>query len=193
MKRLSIILITMLIISTISSCGKNSSDNSQPSTSSAEAVKDNTSSAKDIERELSSISNGLKSAYDDYCDLASTITSNWNTSSDVMNYFFDEKYCKEGNLYKDSQHKSRYDRFWNLKNSTDEDFASLQDRIKNVDSTDTTADYYTAVKDYYKSINVLKQLITDFPSGYSKMTYAAAINDAKEDCAAAQSELSFYN
>lgn len=58
--------------------------------------------------------------------------------------------------------------------------------------TQGSSDYYNAVKDYYIIVRSYLNLVSEFPEGYSGLTYSQTVSDYKEKCAAAYAEIEFY-
>lgn len=66
------------------------------------------------------------------------------------------------------------------------------EKAKDLIGSKGSSDYYTAVKEYYKSVTVLLKLITDNPTGLTLGAYSLSLSDQREICANTYAEVEFY-
>ncbi len=185
MKKIVAIILTMVMLLSLTACKDNQSatpnyNNSVQNNNTTSIVTDSTSLSSDDLKDIVSI---LVNA-EEYTDrMAALLVRNWTTDSYFV-YFYD-KY-----------------RFKNSSFEDDEDFADVHKYREKVESTlseaknqletDGTSEFYNAVKDYYLSLNNYLKLLSEFPTGYSKLTYSTAISDCQNECRTNRTAVEFY-
>lgn len=120
----------------------------------------------------------------DYSDkIASILIRNWTTES-YFSYFYDEY------RFKNSGFKDNED-YANVHKYREQAEQILNDTEKQL-ATDFDTNFYIAVKDYYLSVSSYLALLSEFPAGYSKLTYATAITDCQNECRTNLTNIDFY-
>ena len=137
--------------------------------------------------ELAQAAELIKSAEDSIVTAAAHQLDGWTKYASIMTYYFVDSEWEGA-----SGESSIYNRAKTIHNLRTDAQAKL-DEAKALIGTNGTTDYYNAVKAYYKTVNVFWNLISEFPEGYSKLTYSSTVSDHKASCADAYAELDFYN
>lgn len=133
--------------------------------------------------ELNAIVSELNKA-EDYSDkIASILIRNWSTES-YFSYFYDEYRFKNSGFKDDEDYA-------NVHKYREQAEQILNDTKKQL-AADLDTDFYAAVKDYYLSVSNYLALLSEFPAGYSKLTYATAITDCQNECRTNLTNVDFY-
>ena len=133
--------------------------------------------------DLKDIASAIVDAEEDADRIAALLVRNWTTDSYFV-YFYDKS------------------RFSNSSFEDEEDFADVHkyrgevekvlDTAKEQLGMNGTGDFYAAVKDYYLALNNYLALLSEYPTGYSKLTYSAAISECQNECRTTRTEVDFY-
>lgn len=168
-KTLSLILALLLCLSL---CGcKDTQIESEKTTADTEAT----------DTELAQAVALIKSAEASIISAASIVLDDW-----IDAYFVDSSY----------NYLLEHSPNWAKKVTTFREYRSSAkeklEKAKDLIGSKGSSDYYTAVKEYYKSVTVLLKLITDNPKGHTLGTYSLALSDQREICANTYAEVEFY-
>ena len=117
--------------------------------------------------------------------LASLLIENWTTYSNLLLYYYDQEAYEASNMYEEG---SDYGTAHELRGYADE----VMNEAKGLLGTEGSSDFYEAAKTYYLAVNDYLALLSEFPDGYSKLTYSNAISDCRSACQSAYSEVTFY-
>lgn len=177
-KVLSLILALVLCLS-LCACGGDSGSEATDFTQSA-------GKSEATSEELAQAAQLIKEAEEDVVAAANYQIENWSTSSSIMTYYFVES------EYSNAPSGDLHTIAWSIHRRRTSAQEKL-DKAKSLIGTNGTSDYYNAVKEYYKTVSVFWNLISEFPEGYSKITFSSTVSDYKTNCANAYSELSFYS
>ena len=137
------------------------------------------------ENELKEATQYIKKSEEAILQAASYQVSNWTTIAEVMYYYFDDNEYTTDKWY---YHRNTIRTITQLRVQAREDMAKAKEILLKKGS----GDYYTSVKEYYTTVNTFLNLISEFPTGYSKVTFSQAISQHQSNCSAAYSNVEFY-
>ncbi len=181
MKKAMLFFALLFVVVLVTACGNGkSSSNTQQTPAPMTATPKPGPSDADLKKAVDL----LKTAQDDIVAAAATQQNNWNVNASwVMKvYFVDEAYEEE------SFHTDTQTSVYNKRKSARRNVESAKELL----GTNGSGDFYNAVKEYYKCVNKFLTLISEFPEGYSKITFTQAIKDYTSDCKDAYEESQFY-
>ena len=174
MKRIISLLLVIVMCLSLIACG-GGTEKAPEATAAPEATNEELTQAVDL----------LKKAEDSIITAASHQLDGWTKYASIMEYYFVDSKYQEAN---ESSIAKRAKKIHELRVSAKE----AMDEAKALMGTNGTSDYYAAVKEYYKTVSVFWNLISEFPEGYSKLTYSTTASDYKANCQSAYAELEFY-
>lgn len=134
--------------------------------------------------DLSKVVELLQSAEDDISATAALQLEGWSKYADIVNYYFDDEAYTQAS---EVSIKKRAESAHNYRMSAKDTMEQAKELLGNKGE----GDYYNAVKDYYKAVNKFLTLVSTFPEGYSKLTYANAVAEYKADIQEAYGEVEF--
>lgn len=188
MKKILAFFLTVITLLSLVACGSNQQEPA-PTAKPTQSTTTNTPKpvvtvpAGPSDEDLEDIVSALADAEEDADRMASMLLKYWTTDSYFV-YFYDES------------------RFRGSSFEEDEDFAdvhkyrgNVEDALKEAKSTMGTngsSDFYKAVKEYYMALDNYLALLSEYPTGYSKLTYATAISDCQDECRSARTNAEFY-
>lgn len=139
----------------------------------------------------------IKEAHDLCVSTANVLLDHWTAKYTIVfqPFFLKEDYeeCVE---MRNGRFPDDYDRdldkVWSDRDKIDSLLSSAMEIMRTIKTNENTENYYQAVKEYYKNIDVFHVFISTWPEGYSELTYSSTLADYKSDCQSAYAELEFY-
>lgn len=184
LKGLALLIFAGVMIFSLAACGKDSKNNkyTNPPKSNGSNAESNTHTM--TKEELNSITNYLEDAEEYASSIASTLLKKWTTDS-YFAYFFDESKFKNSSAF--SQKKD----YVNVHKYRAQAEQALQE-AKELIGTNGNGDVYLVTKNFYLAVNNYLSLVSEYPEGYSLVTYSAAVSDCQNECRSCRAELDFY-
>ena len=181
MKKIIALIFAIAIILSLCACGATNSPSSTPEPAAP------TEKTGPTDEDLAKAADLIGHAQVDIDNAASNQLDGWTTYSSIMEYYFIDSKWQDASGEFQIYNRAKSIHFY--RDSAERELAQAKELL----GTNGTGDYYTAVKEYYKAVSVYYNLISEFPEGYSKITFSAAVKDNKAKCDEAFSEVSFYN
>lgn len=182
MKKTSVLVLSLILLMTFVACGDNNSNNNPVQNTnnsdsySAESVISTYDNLKDVFSSLSTA--------EQYADrVAALILRNWTTDYYLI-YLYDESNFKMSGFV-DEEDFSNVHKYRGLVED------ALSEAKAEINSNGN-GNLHEAVKEYYLALNNYLTLLSEYPTGYSKLTYSTAISDCQNDCRSARSNAEFY-
>ncbi len=142
---------------------------------------DSTSGVTD--EELGEVVTHIAAAEEAIVTISTLQITNWSTYENIMSYYFTNSANYNRAPYVETAKKIHEKKTLAI---------SEMEKAKELMGTSSTGEYFDAVKEYYKTVETFLKLVSEFPEGYSKLTFSQAIADYKEKCQTAYSEVEFY-
>lgn len=179
-KKVIVFLAAMLFLVPLFSCeggnNQNTPESSTP-TISVSQINEALSLIKDAEECIISASSGQ--------------ISDWSTASYITSLnFLDDVYESEyrENPERIREHYSNSTSVYNNRKSARQKLKYAKETL----GTTGSGDFYEAVKNYYKTVSSFFTLISEYPEGYSLLTFSSAVMDYKSRCSNAYEDARFY-
>lgn len=183
MKGLALLVLAGVMIFSLAACGKDSKNNyTTPPKSNGSNSELNTHTL--TKEELNSIADYLEDAEEYASSIASTLLNKWTTDS-YFAYFFDESKFKSSSVFSE---KTDYVNVHKYRAQAEQ---ALQE-VKELIGANGNGDAYSAAKNLYLAVNNYLSLVSEYPEGYSLVTYSAAVSDCQNECRSCRAELDFY-
>lgn len=177
------LLASVMVFSLIACSGK------KPQQNHSNRTNNNTSTVKEDSASLSkdklkSIASDLNDA-EEYTDsIAAILLQKWSTDS-YFAYFFDKVKFNSSTIY------SRKEDYVNV-HTYREKAEQILEQVKALLEPNGTGDSYNAAKKYYLALTNYLELVSEYPSGYSLVTYSSAVSDRQNECRTCRLDMDFY-
>lgn len=195
MKKFILLLFTISVCCQISACNKNIASEAIQSTESTPET-EQTLSIDEQKGELDSIYQEIDEA-NNYCDeLSKLVYSYWDY--DGYEAFFDHDIFlerdKKYNTNKDYRSGSFYgdaNTCYQYRDEVSKNMEDAHQRLKDLEVPENLKGYYESVKKLYLNVDAYYSFASDFPEGYSKMTYSQTFSKHQSEYDSLVSELKF--
>ena len=171
MKKITCLLLTFVLLLSVCSCNNSTKQNETtvPEATVTEAT----------EQELKEAAVFIKAAETLAANIASIQINGWSTNSQIMQYYFSDLDYTNASL--SSVHKEHIRKIQTFRS----DARKAMQEAKKMMGESGTSEQYQAVKKYYQEVNILLNFVSEFPSGYSKITFSQSVSQYKSNCTTA--------
>lgn len=195
MKKVLSIMVLFAIFFTFSACGSTDLTSPAPTPTPVPPPTD-----EEIKASLDESAAYIKEAHDLCVSTATLLLDHWSAKYAIIFRPFFLKDDYEENIaerngkkpFELSDYEKDLDKVWSDRDKIDSLLSSAMDIMRTIKTNENTENYYQAVKEYYKNIDVFHVFISTWPEGYSEFTYSSTLADYKSDCQSAYAELEFY-
>ena len=185
MKKVFIIVLTVVMCMTLASCIGGDIETSTKETSTKETSTKETSTEEVSKKEVdySAVNSDIAEAIKNM-DACASIQHDWLGVQNNLPYLYDDSNYTGGN---NDQAKQAGTDCYEYRKTAKEKLESAKAELKN-----GSGDARDAVQDYYLAANEYLSFISNFPEGYNKITWGIRWNELKQACDAAASKADLY-
>lgn len=190
MKKVKNFLLLLTIAIMLAGCANNESQ------SNGDGTQESQMSAEEARQILDAVVSEIK-VTDDYCNsLAALIYEYWDYNGYECFFDYEEfqrkdsKYNSKGN-YNQGSFYGDAKRTFEYRDEISSRLGSIKSKLKEVEDVAEVEDYYDAVKALYLNVDAYSSFASDFPEGYSKLTYSKKFAEHQDEFESLLSEVEF--
>lgn len=183
-KRMMAILLSIAMALSLSACGHEQNNKNYSSSSGSDTGAPKQSAAALTTEDLADIFAELNVAEEYANSISSILLQKWTTDS-YFAYFFDEIEFRMSSKF---SKKADYVNVHDYRGKAND----ALDKVKECLGTNGTGESYTSAKNYYLAVKEYLALVSEYPEGYSLLTYSSAISDCQDECRTCRTDLEFY-